>query len=200
MRLKTDIRQSEASDSKNRLSVATAIVSLMGELVEWVDERDHVLGVVDRDSAIRHEWMLHRIATIVCRDADGRILVHRRPDDVSLFPGRLNWMLGGAVKVGESYEDAAARELAEELGVEARPRFVFKFLCKGAISPYWLGLHEVVVEGPIQPDPSEIAWYDWLPESYLSSLVRQQTFVPDAREAFERYRALTDPLTEDGCR
>ncbi|MEU1620919.1 NUDIX domain-containing protein [Streptomyces sp. NPDC005722] len=166
----------------------------MGELVERVDEHDHVLGVVDRDSAIRHKWM-HRIATIVCRDAGGRILVHRRPDGVSLFPGRFNWMLGGAVNVGESYEDAAARELAEELGVEGRPGFVFKFLCKGAISPYWLGLHEVVVEGPIQPDPSEIAWYDWCSESYLSGFVRRQTFVPDAREAFDRYRALTDPLT-----
>lgn len=182
------------ADLKNGLSAATAIVWLMGELVERVDEHDHVLGVVDRDSAIRHKWM-HRIATIVCRDAGGRILVHRRPDGVSLFPGRFNWMLGGAVNVGESYEDAAARELAEELGVEGRPGFVFKFLCKGAISPYWLGLHEVVVEGPIQPDPSEIAWYDWCSESYLSGFVRRQTFVPDAREAFDRYRALTDPLT-----
>lgn len=168
------------------------MVWLMGELVERVDEQDHVLGVVDRASAIRHEW-IHRVATIVCRDAGGRILVHRRADGVPLFPGLFNWLLGGAVNVGESYEDAAARELAEELGVEARPRFLFKFLCRGAISPYWLGLHEVVVEGPVQPDPSEIAWCDWVTESQLGGLVRRQTFVPDAREAFDRYRALIHP-------
>lgn len=99
-------------------------------------------------------------------------------------------MFGGAVGVAESYEDAAARELAEELGVRARPRFVFKFLCAGAISPYWLGLHEVVITGSVRPDPSEIAWHDWLTEPELVDLVRDQAFVPDARDAFGRYRAL----------
>ncbi|MFE6098170.1 NUDIX hydrolase [Streptomyces massasporeus] len=161
----------------------------MGELVERVNERDEVLAVVERGEAIRHRW-LHRISTIVCRDSAGRFLVHRRPDDVALFPGQINWMLGGAVDVAESYEDAAARELVEELGVHARPHFLFKFLCEGVISPYWLGLHEVVVTEPVQPDPSEVAWHDWLTESELADLVRHREFVPDAREAFDRYRAL----------
>lgn len=162
----------------------------MGELVERVDEQDEVLGVVDRAEAIRQGW-LHRIATIVCHDEDGRFLVHRRPDDSSRFPGQYNWMLGGAADVGESYEEAAARELAEELGVHAAPRFVLKFLCSGAISPYWLGLHEVVIKGPVRPNVQEVAWHDWLTESELESLVRKQKFVPDAREAFDRYRNLS---------
>ncbi|WP_432765797.1 NUDIX domain-containing protein, partial [Nocardia cyriacigeorgica] len=51
--------------------------------------------------------------------------------------------MGGAVAAGESYEEAARRELTEELGVCAAPRFVGKFLCRGAIAPYWLGIHEV---------------------------------------------------------
>jgi isopentenyldiphosphate isomerase len=160
----------------------------MSELVERVDEQDEVLAVVDRGEAIRRGW-LHRIATIVCRDADGRVLVHRRPHDASRFPGQFNWMLGGAVGVAESYEEAASRELAEELGVRGRPRFVFKFLCAGAISPYWLGLHELVVTEPVQPDPSEVAWHGWLTEAELAELVRHQAFVPDAREAFDLYRA-----------
>ncbi|MFJ9767276.1 NUDIX hydrolase [Streptomyces erythrochromogenes] len=159
----------------------------MGEQVERVDENDEVLGVVDRAEAIHRGW-LHRVATIVCRDTEGRFLVHRRPDGVPRFPGHLNWMLGGAVDVAESYEDAAARELAEELDVLARPRFVFKFLCRGAISPYWLGLHEVVVAEPVRPDPSEVAWHGWVSERELAELVRHQAFVPDAREAFHRYR------------
>ena len=161
----------------------------MSELVERVDERDEVLAVVERGEAIRHRW-LHRIATIVCRNSAGQFLVHRRPDDVSLFPGQINWMLGGAVNVAESYEDAAARELVEELGVHTRPRFLFKFLCEGVISPYWLGLHEVVITEPIRPDPSEVAWHGWLTEPELTDVVRHREFVPDAREAFDRYRAL----------
>ncbi|MFJ3723048.1 NUDIX hydrolase [Streptomyces sp. NPDC090045] len=164
----------------------------MGELVDRVDEQDQVLGVVDRAEAIRQGW-LHRIATIVCRDEDGRFLVHRRPDDSSRFPGRYNWMLGGAADAGESYEEAAARELLEELGVHANPSFVLKFLCTGAISPYWLGLHEVVIASPVRPSAGEVAWHDWLTATELESLVRREEFVPDAREAFDRYRHLNRP-------
>lgn len=110
-------------------SVSSAIVCPMGELVERVDEHDEVLAVVERAEAIRRGW-LHRVATIVCRDGEGRFLVHRRPEGVALFPGQINWMLGGAVTVAESYEEAAARELVEEVGVHACPRFLFKF-CAG---------------------------------------------------------------------
>ncbi|MCW8384107.1 NUDIX hydrolase [Streptomyces justiciae] len=161
----------------------------MGELVERVDEQDEVLAVVERAEAIRRGW-LHRVATIVCRDAQGRILVHRRPDAAALFPGQFNWMLGGAVNVAESYEDAAARELVEEVGVHARPRFLFKFLCQGVISPYWLAVHEAVITGPVRPDPSEVAWHDWLTEPELAAWARHREFVADAREALDRYQAL----------
>jgi len=166
----------------------------MGELVERVDEQDQVLAVVDRGEAIRNRW-LHRIATTICRDPDGRILVHRRPDDVSRFPGQYNWLIGGAVDVGESYESAAARELSEELGVRADARFVLKFLCQGAISPYWLGLHEATIGQAITPDASEIAWHAWLTEDELRDAVRSRSFVPDARDAFDRYEALAGPAS-----
>ena len=162
----------------------------MGELVERVDEHDRVLNVVDRGEAVRNRW-LHRIATVLCRNPDGRILVHRRPDDVSRFPGQYNVLFGGAVAVGESYEAAATRELAEELGVQAPVRFVFKYLCHGAISPYWLGLHEALIPGEINPDPFEVAWHSWMTEAELRDAVRRSTFVPDGQEAFSRYVMVT---------
>ena len=161
----------------------------MPELVERVNEEDRVLAVVERGDAIRNRW-LHRIATTVCRDADGRVLVHRRPDDVSRFPGRYNWLIGGAVDVGESYEAAATREINEELGVRSPARLLFKYLCPGAISPYWLGLHEATVTQPLTPDASEIAWHGWLTEAELREAIRDSAFVPDAQEAFVRYQAL----------
>jgi 8-oxo-dGTP pyrophosphatase MutT (NUDIX family) len=170
----------------------------MSELVERVDEQDRVLRVVDRGEAIRSGW-LHRVATIVCRDMEGRILVHRRPGSVSRFPGQYNWLLGGAVDAGETYEAAAARELTEELGVRAPVRFAFKFLCHGAISPYWLGVHEAVVEENVTPNPSEVAWHDWLPETALREVLHQWPFVPDCQEAFTKYTTLPERPTTDAA-
>lgn len=84
-----------------------AIVSCLGELVERVDELNRVLGVVDRVEAERRRWM-------------HRILVLRRAEQLTRFPGHNDVMVGGALDVGESCEDAAARELAEGFGCSPR--------------------------------------------------------------------------------
>ncbi|MET8543066.1 NUDIX domain-containing protein [Kitasatospora sp. NPDC004799] len=160
----------------------------MDEPVERVDEQDRVLAVVERAEAIRRGW-LHRVAATVCRDERGRVLVHRRPEDRSRFPGHHDVMFGGAVNVGESYEQAAERELAEELGVRVPVRLLFTFLCRGAIGPYWLGVHEAVITGEVTPAAEEVAWHGWLTEPELAEAVRQWRFVPDGQEAFARYRA-----------
>ncbi len=87
-------------------------------------------------------------------------------------------------------EDAAAREFAEELGSgAAAPRPVVTYVCRSGLSPYWLGLHEVLVTGALAPDPAEIAWYGWLTEAAMCEAVCRADFVPDGREAFDRYRA-----------
>ncbi|MEV4110631.1 NUDIX domain-containing protein [Nonomuraea sp. NPDC049695] len=158
----------------------------MGELIERVDDLDRVLGTVDRGEAERRGW-LHRIATTICRDEVGRILVLRRSERHTRFPGHYDVLVGGAVGIGESYEEAAARELAEELGVGAPVRFLFKFLCGQGVSPVWFGVHEAVLTEPLAPDPSEIAWQAWLTESDLAEVVDQWRFVPCGREALRRY-------------
>lgn len=158
----------------------------MSEVVEHVDEYDRVLGVVERGEAEREGWP-HRIATTICRDRAGRILVLRRSETHPRFPGYYDVMVGGAVVVGESYEEAAARELSEELGVRVPVRFIFKFLCREGVSPVWLGVHEAAVAEPLAPDPGEIAWQSWLTEAELCEVVDQWLFVPGGREALRRY-------------
>jgi 8-oxo-dGTP pyrophosphatase MutT (NUDIX family) len=96
-------------------------------------------------------------------------------------------MVGGAVDVGESYEQAAARELAEELGIRGRPRLLFTFINRSGLSPHWLGVHESVVPDAVTPDPDEVAWHGWLTESELHSALLEWRFTPDSREAFSRY-------------
>ncbi|MGX1369113.1 isopentenyldiphosphate isomerase [Streptomyces canus] len=158
------------------------------ELVERVDGQDRVLGVVGRREAVREGW-LHRVAVTVCRDEGGRFLAHRRSEQVSRFPGLHEVPVGGAANVGESYEQAAARELAEELGIRALPRLLFTFVNRSGLSPHWLGVHEAVVPDAVVPDPDEVAWHGWLTEPELRSALREWRFTPDSHEVFSRYVA-----------
>nr|WP_234434129.1 NUDIX domain-containing protein [Streptomyces sp. NRRL F-5126] len=167
---------------------------IVDELVERVDGRDRVLGVVSRREAIREGW-LHRVAVTLCRDESGRVLVHRRSEQVPRFPGLHEVVVGGAANVGESYEEAAARELAEELGIRVLPRLLFTFVNRSGLSPHWLGVHEAVLPDAVIPDPDEVAWHGWLTEPELRSALLDWRFTPDSHEVFGRYLAFRGTQT-----
>ncbi|MGB3442090.1 MAG: NUDIX domain-containing protein [Actinophytocola sp.] len=158
----------------------------MSERVERVDEHDRVVGVVDRDDAVRNGWF-HRVAATVCRDTRGRYLVYRRADGITRFPGHHDVCVGGAVAVGESYAAAAVRELREELGIDVPVRPVCVFLCRGELTSYWLAVYEAVFDGEVRADPREIAWHGWLTPEELTEAIASWPFVSDGQIVFRRY-------------
>jgi 8-oxo-dGTP pyrophosphatase MutT (NUDIX family) len=86
------------------------------EMVEEVDSLGTVLRLVTRRQ-MRAETLWHRAVFIVVRSSSGDVLVHRRADTKDVWPGWWDVAVGGVVSPGESWEVAAQRELAEELGV-----------------------------------------------------------------------------------
>ncbi|WP_179083870.1 NUDIX domain-containing protein [Streptomyces rectiverticillatus] len=167
----------------------------MSELVERVDEYGQYVEVVDRSDAIRNGW-LHRIAATVCCDSRGRILVHRWALNLARFPGQYELMFGGAVTVGESYQSAASRELAEETGMDVPVRFVGAFLNRSGLSPHWMGVHEAVIGNEVvqrmRLDPGEVTWCGWLTHHELREFIGRHTFTPDSHAVLARY--LTVPI------
>lgn len=76
----------------------------------WIDNNDNPLGEISLEKA-HQEGLLHRISAIYLTDNNNQILIQKRTD------GRLDHSAAGHVDIGESYLEAAKRELEEELGV-----------------------------------------------------------------------------------
>ncbi len=88
-------------------------------LIPIVDENDNVVGTALR-SVMRAQNLRHRCTAVLVLSSDGsRLLVHRRAATKSLWPAWWDLAAGGVVEVDEVLDGAAARELREELGVDA---------------------------------------------------------------------------------
>jgi 8-oxo-dGTP pyrophosphatase MutT (NUDIX family) len=159
------------------------------EILDVVDEHDRVVGRASRRE-VRGRRLLHRFSSVACRDPAGRLYVHRRTDDKDVYPGMYDMFAGGVLATGETYLEAARRELAEELGVVGpEPRFLFKHHYRGSENPSWSSLFEVTWDGPVRPQASEIAWGGFLDEGELLARLDEWPFVPDGLEVFRRWLA-----------
>lgn len=153
------------------------------------DDEDRVIGAAPR-TEIRGLNLLHRGVAIIVRNSAGEIYVHRRTETKDVFPGMYDMVVGGMVTEGESYEEAARRELAEELGIEeVEPTFLLKHRYLGDKNNAWISLYEVVWPGPIRHQEEEISWGAYLTEEEIVAKLNDWQFAPDHLEVFEGYRS-----------
>lgn len=150
------------------------------ELVDIVDEDDVVVATVTRRE-MRARRLRHRAVFIVVTSTSGALLVHRRSDDKDLWPGRWDVGVGGVVGAGESYEVAAERELAEEVGVVGVRPVAF---ADGRFADVDVDLvaraFRVVHDGPFRFADGEVVEARWVDADGLAELMAGESFVPDS--------------------
>ena len=123
--------------------------------MEWIDDAGRVIETVPR-VRMRAENLLHRSVAVIVTTSDGRLVVQRRSDEKDLFPGWWDIGAGGVITAGESPDDAARRELHEELGIEAAPEFVTTGRHDDDHARELCHIYRVVHDGPFTPIDGEV--------------------------------------------
>jgi isopentenyldiphosphate isomerase len=157
------------------------------ELVEIVDEDDRVFEIVPRRE-MRARRLRHRCTYVFVLDPVGRLYVHRRTESKDVYPGFYDVTAGGVNVVGESYDIAAARELAEELGVAATPTYRFTQPYDGPDGRCVGAVYDVEWDGPIVWQPEEVVWGAFRTLDEIDDLIARERFCPDSLEMYERWR------------
>lgn len=157
----------------------------MDELVYEVDDADDVVRTVRRgeltDKALRH-----RSVGILFRDAEGRILVHRRAKAKRVFPQHYDMFVAGMVPAGEEYDVAARREAAEEIGaLDVELTAVGKFRFDDDAVPQWTMMYEAVVTGPVVPQVSEVEWFTFLTPAEVERSLDEWPYCPDSKAFYQ---------------
>jgi isopentenyldiphosphate isomerase len=159
------------------------------ELVAWVDAGDQVLGALPR-AELRERGLIGRCTFILLFNSAGELCVHRRALSKALYPGYWDVAAGGMVTAGEAYADSAARELAEELGIDGvELRFHERFYFDQPDNHLWCAVYSAVSDAPLQLQPEEVIEAKFMSVEQAEQESRSMPYCPDSLAALQRYKA-----------
>ncbi len=93
------------------------------------------------------------------------------------------------VGAGESYEENAVREVAEEMGVVGAPLSppLFDFFFEDGVTRVWGRAFRVSYDGPLTLQASEVAGGEWLSLADAAARARDAPCCPDSAAALAEY-------------
>ena len=127
------------------------------EIFDLVDEHDNVIGTGDRDEFHGNPGMIHRVVHILVFDSSGELYLQKRSITKDVQPGKWDTSVGGHVSTGESYEQAAYREMKEELNIEGSVlEFLHRYLHTNDYESEFVSTYRCIWNGAIDFDRDEI--------------------------------------------
>lgn len=183
------------------MSVAIIPIDAM---IDLVDEHDVVVGTARR-SEVRAGRLLHRCtAVLVLNEASDQLLVQQRSRHKDLWPLWWDLVSGGVVEAGEDLNEAAARELGEEIGITTvLAKLGSRRHTDADVDVFmhvWLGHHN----GPFVFSDGEVEQTEWVNPDQLRHRLRTDHWCTDSRAVAlpmlvahdERWRAATPKENE----
>lgn len=135
----------------------------MREKVAIVDENDEIIDVKYRDDILDTD--IHRIVSVWIENSKGEVLLAQRAFHKKLHPGLWGPAAAGAVSYGETYEEAAYKEMAEEIGLTETPLTFIKkvtFLPNGEkrFIAWYIGLCDKPADQfVLEKDVAQVSWF-----------------------------------------
>jgi isopentenyldiphosphate isomerase len=161
------------------------------ERFEVVDESDCVIGTALRRECHGNPALIHRTVHVVVRSRDGRILLQKRGLAKDIQPGKWDTAVGGHLHQGESYEQAARRELAEEIGIaEDLPLpHLFDARIRNQVEAENVRVFGLVHEGPFSAQTSEIDALRFWSVAEVEGALGSGVFTPNLEVEIAELRA-----------
>jgi 8-oxo-dGTP pyrophosphatase MutT (NUDIX family) len=156
------------------------------ETVQIVDEENTEIAAVAR-GIMREQQLIHRACYILVFNQAGDLFVQKRTKTKDVYPGYYDVAAGGVVLAGESYEESAERELAEELGIEGvklTPCFDNYF--EDTVNKVWGRVFRCRHEGPFTLQKEEIESGGFMNVTQILDAADSQLFTPDGIEILRR--------------
>ena len=159
----------------------------MAETIYHVDKNDNVIGPIDRDTAHR-EGLLHRSGMVFLIRSDREIMLQHRSMQKKTFPDCKDASCTFHVSYGESYEQAAQRELLEETGATSRIKYLGKFLHEDGNEHQIVAVFLTTNDSPIKIDENEATGFEFVEKKQVDQIIAKEKVTPWLREGWKVVR------------
>ncbi|HWY50162.1 MAG TPA: 16S rRNA (adenine(1518)-N(6)/adenine(1519)-N(6))-dimethyltransferase RsmA [Chthoniobacterales bacterium] len=154
-----------------------------------VDERDQVIGAAPR-SQVHGNNLVHRAVHLLIFNSAGEVFLQLRSRWKDRHPLAWDSSAAGHVNPGEEYDQTAARELTEELGIEIALEKVAKLPASERTGFEFICLYRGSYDGELRPNPSEIEAGRFFPLTIVDAWTRARPheFAPGFLECWRIWR------------
>jgi 8-oxo-dGTP pyrophosphatase MutT (NUDIX family) len=161
-------------------------MSSRDESVTIVDLDNRLVGTASR-GVMRHFHLPHRATYVLVLNGKSEVFVHKRTGEKDIYPGYYCPVFGGVVAAGESYEEAAIRELAEEAGIRDVPlQTLFDFYHGDPTNRVWGRAFLCRYDGELILQPEEIESGAFMSVPATLALAGRKPFTPDGLHVLQR--------------
>ena len=163
-------------DPNSSIKRLSSVQTPSQEIFDIVDERDRVIGQASRAQTHR-DGFLHRAIHVFATDDAGLLFLQRRALDKESAPGLWSSSCSGHVDSGETYDQAALRELVEEIGLTLTAR---ELRLRLSISPCpateneFVRLYTCNAPASLLPDPIEVIDSQWIDQDELQKWILRE--------------------------
>jgi isopentenyldiphosphate isomerase len=147
--------------------------------IDFVDRDDCVIGSGTIDEA-RASGHIHRVARIFIYNTNGELILQKRASHMKTFPDKWDHSAAGHVDHGETYDDAAKRELMEEVGISGvdlskREKYFSEEADEeGQVKKRFNTVYRGVYDGVVKPNPDEVSEVRWVSPVVLEDWMNER--------------------------
>ncbi len=151
------------------------------ELLDFVNEKDQVIGVLPRTYFYHRKIKNFRTVHLFIKNHEWKLWIPRRTFQKKLFPGGLDCSMWWHVMTGETYLEAFFRETKEELGIDMNKKeyrllgYINPFLKCFEEFPCFTECYEYSSDEVPTYNPDDFSEYYWLfPHEILTKLTNPE--------------------------
>ena len=164
------------------------------ELLDLVNDNDMVIGCAFRSEIYAKKKNNFRVVNLFIENSAGQLWIPRRTAVKKIYPLGLDASMGGHVACGETYAQALARELKEELDIDLAMA-TYQFL--GHLTPHqhdvsaFMQVYKIAQDTVPHFNTNDFVEYYWLsPQELLARLNNGDTAKSDLPKIIQHFYSM----------